>query len=170
MNDWVISKIIIIIILLTIKVVVYLNWPFGKTNKAVLADHNNNNTEEIDFSYSFGNLMKPTTQCTPYSHDNRYKICISSEDNSNIGLKMWFSVIHWIGIGSCIYYIIGLIQCKKLPGRLLFVTLACIGLIYEIYVIIYILETDLSVKSKHSNVELKMKLEKQPGYYLYIIS
>ena len=164
MNEWIISKITIIIMLIIAKIVVYFKAPFAKDTREHIVNQNTPNEQKIKFEYTFNALIESDTLCAENTTLN-IKRCVNNDHHKTMILI--YNIIFYLGIFSYLYYLLGLVLCKKLPGRLILVALATIGLIYELYTIIYIVETGIDVDTQ--GLKEEAHLEKQPGYYLYIV-
>ena len=179
-DDWIISKLLIICILLIIKLICYFEIPFATIHNIIWKDPNgdiklnlNKDIPGAQIEWKLGRFIDINKQACSISMNNlnapidtKYCPQITTVE------EIIFIITFYIGLFSCVYYIICLGLCKKLPGRLILVGLGIIGLLIEIGFIIYWVREDMKKDVKQDNINIgtfEYKLKREAGYFIYII-
>jgi len=179
-NEWIVSKLLIICILFIIKLICYFEIPFATVNNFILKNPNgeeifnlNKDTPGAQFEWKLGKFININKQACSIKY-NGIEATLGKHACPQITTvgEIIFMITFCIGIFSCVYYIICLGLCKKLPGRLLLVGLGILGLLIEIGLIIYWIREDIKNDIKVDNIDVgtfEYKLKKEAGFYIYII-
>tara|TARA_Y100000389_G_C17443382_1_gene510045 strand:+ start:4 stop:630 length:627 start_codon:yes stop_codon:yes gene_type:complete len=180
MNEWIISKLLIICVLLIIKIICYFEIPFATIHNVIWKSPSG---EELFNLNKFLPGAQMEWKLGKFIDINK-QACSIGMNNTTVPIeKRWcpqitsvqeiiFIITFSIGLFSCVYYIICLGLCKKLPGRLILVGLGIIGLLIEIAFIIYWVQEDIKKDIQINNIDFgtyEYKLKRESGYFIYII-
>lgn len=182
-NDYIVSKLIIICILLIVKLICYYEIPFATIHNFIwkyqgdVIFNLNEDAPGAQHEWKLGRFIDINKQACSIRHNSVTEHATEEEAKQwcpqiTTTAEIIFMITFCIGIFSCVYYIICLGLCKKLPGRLLLVGLGILGTLIETGLIIYWVKEDITKDIQVTNVDLgtiEYKLKKEPGFYIYII-